>query len=55
MATLLSHYDGDFENYQLCVYEQGLLDELVQSTATVLALSTAMCRTLTFIVIVRAP
>ena len=36
MATLLSHNDGEFESSQLSGHEQGLLDELVESAATVL-------------------
>ena len=39
LATLLSHDDGEFESCQLCGHEQGLLDELVQSAATLLCQS----------------
>ena len=55
MEILLSHDDAEFESCQLCEQEQGLLDELVQPAATVLCQSTVVCRTLTFIGIVRAP
>ena len=55
MATLLSHDDGMFESCQLCEHEQELLDELVQPAATVLCQSTAVCRTLPFVWIVRTP
>ena len=53
-AILLSYDDSDFDSYQLCGHEQGLLNELVQLAVTVLCQSTAACRTLTFIGIVRA-
>ena len=53
MASLLSHDDSDFEGWQFCGHEQGLLDELVQPAVTVLCQSTAVCRTLTFIGTVR--
>ena len=46
--------DGEFESCQLCGHEQGLIDELVHPAATVLCQSAAVCRTLTFIGIVRA-
>ena len=52
-ATLLSHDDGEFESYQLCGHEQGLLDELVQPAATVFCQSTAVYRTLNSIGIAR--
>ena len=54
MAIHLSHDDGEFVSLQLCGHEQGLLDELLQQAVTVLCQSTAVCRTLTFIGIVRA-
>ena len=54
-GTLLSHDDGEFKSCQLCGHEQRLLDELVQPAATVLCQSTAVCRILTFLGIVRAP
>ena len=38
LVTLLSHDNGEFGSCQLCGHEQGLLDELVQPTATVLCL-----------------
>ena len=53
-ATLLLHDDGEFQSRQLCGYERGLLDELVQPATTVCQ-STVMCRTSTFIGIVRIP
>ena len=55
LATLLSQDNGEFKSCQLCGHEQGLLDDLVQPAATILCQSTAVCRTSTFIWIVRAP
>ena len=55
LATLLSHDKGEYDSCQLRGLEQVLLDELLQAAATVLWQYTAMCRTLTFIGIVRAP
>ena len=50
---LLPHDDDEFESFQLCGQEQGLLGELVQPAVRVLFQFAAVCRTLTFIGIVR--
>ena len=49
------HDNGELESCQLCGHEQRLLDELVQPAVTVLCQSTAVCRTMFSIGIVRAP
>ena len=52
---MLLHDDGQVESFQPCGHEQGLLDKLVQSAATVLCQSTSVSRMLTSIGIVQVP